>query len=100
MTQGDPLFPTIFNVVVDAVVCHWDSLIAGETRGGNRNDDEAGKQTEGRMIWGRDNMRKRAEEGHVRLKVQSAFFYRDERMVASKKTGVSPYYIRHAARVF
>ena len=23
MTQGDPLYPTIFNVVVDAVVRHW-----------------------------------------------------------------------------
>ena len=23
VTQGDPLSPTIFNVVVDAVVCHW-----------------------------------------------------------------------------
>ena len=23
MTQGDPLSPTIFNVVVDAVVRHW-----------------------------------------------------------------------------
>ena len=23
VTQGDPLSPTIFNVVVDAVVCYW-----------------------------------------------------------------------------
>ena len=23
VTQGEPLFPTIFNVVVDAVVRHW-----------------------------------------------------------------------------
>ena len=23
VTQGDPHSPTIFNVVVDAVVCHW-----------------------------------------------------------------------------
>ena len=23
VTQGDPLAPTIFNVVVDVVVCHW-----------------------------------------------------------------------------
>ena len=23
VTQGDPLSPTIFNVVVDVVVCHW-----------------------------------------------------------------------------
>ena len=27
ITQGDPLSPTIFNVVVDAVVFHWESLL-------------------------------------------------------------------------
>ena len=27
VTQGDPLSPTMFNVVVDAVVCHWESLM-------------------------------------------------------------------------
>ena len=30
MTQGDPLSPTIFNVVVDAVVCHWATLAVTE----------------------------------------------------------------------
>ena len=35
MTQGDPLSPTIFNVVVDAVVRHWVMLAVeeAETRG-------------------------------------------------------------------
>ena len=35
VTQGDPLLPTIFNVVVDAVVCHWVtmSLAEAEKRG-------------------------------------------------------------------
>ena len=28
VTQGYPLSPTIFNVVVDAVVHHWESLVA------------------------------------------------------------------------
>ena len=28
VTQGYPLPPTIFNVVVDALVCHWESLVA------------------------------------------------------------------------
>ena len=46
---------TIFNVVVDAVVHHWGSIVAGATGGGNRNDDEAGQPTERRKIWGRDN---------------------------------------------
>ena len=26
-TQGDPLFPTIFNVMVESVVRHWDLLV-------------------------------------------------------------------------
>ena len=30
MTQGDPLSPTIFNVVVDAVVRHWLTIAAQE----------------------------------------------------------------------
>ena len=27
ITQGDPLSPTIFNVVVDSVIRHWESLV-------------------------------------------------------------------------
>ena len=34
VTQGDPMSPTIFNVVLNAVVCHWESLILGEMAGG------------------------------------------------------------------
>ena len=30
MTQGDPLSHTIFNLVVDAVVCHWVTLAVEE----------------------------------------------------------------------
>ena len=35
VTQGNPLSPTIFNLVVDAVVCHWVKLAVeeAETRG-------------------------------------------------------------------
>ena len=35
VTQGDPLSSTIFNVVVDAVVCHWVSVMVevSEERG-------------------------------------------------------------------
>ena len=35
VTQGDPLSPTIFNVVVDAVVKHWVTVVVegGEERG-------------------------------------------------------------------
>ena len=30
VTQGDPLAPTIFNVVMDAVICHWVTLVVEE----------------------------------------------------------------------
>ena len=57
MTQGDPLSPTILNVVVDAVVRHWVTLAVkeAETRGG------------------------RGREGRH----QAALFYVDDGMVAS-----------------
>ena len=41
MTQGDPLSPTIFNLVVDVVVRHWlllatqEAEIRGGTGGGS-----------------------------------------------------------------
>ena len=37
MPQGDPFSPTIFNVVVDAVVHHWESLVAGSTGSDSNN---------------------------------------------------------------
>ena len=27
VTQVDPLSPTIFNVVVDAIICHWVTVV-------------------------------------------------------------------------
>ena len=27
VTQGEPLYPTISNVVVDAVICHWVTVV-------------------------------------------------------------------------
>ena len=27
VTKGEPLSPTIFNVVVDAVICHWVTVV-------------------------------------------------------------------------
>ena len=33
VTQGKPLSPTIFNMVADAVICHWDKLVVGEDAG-------------------------------------------------------------------
>ena len=57
VTQGDPLSPTIFNVVVDAVVRHWLQLAT----------QEAGRRGE-RGIEGRH---------------QAALFYADDGMIAS-----------------
>ena len=56
MTQGDPLSPTIFNVVVDAVVRHWVTLAVTEA------------ETRGR----------RGREGRH----QAALFYADDGMLA------------------
>ena len=40
VTQGDPLSPMIFNVVVDAVMRHWVSVMVegAEERGGRRQE--------------------------------------------------------------
>ena len=57
MTQGDPLSPTIFNVVVDAVVRHWLHLATQEAE-------------------------RRGERGRER-RHQAALFYADGGMIAS-----------------
>ena len=56
VTQGDPLSPTIFNVVVDAVVRHWVTLAVTEA------DTRGEQEREGRH--------------------QSALFYADDGMLA------------------
>ena len=60
VTQGDPLSPTIFNVVVDAVVRHWVTLAMDEA------DKRGGRGNEGRH--------------------QVDLFYADDGMVASSNT--------------
>ena len=50
MTQGYPLSPTIFNVVVDTVVRHWEALVAGETEGVIIDNDKAEQTTAERTI--------------------------------------------------
>ena len=57
VTQGDPLSPTIFNVVVDAVVRHWLLLATHEA----------------------ERRGERGREGRH----QAALFYADEGMIAS-----------------
>ena len=57
--QGDPLSPTIFNVVVDAVVRHWVTIAVTEA----------------------EKRRERGREGRH----QAALFYADDGMLASSK---------------
>ena len=64
MTQGDPLSPTIFNVVVDAVVRHWILL--------------ATKEAERRGEQGREGRH------------QAALFYVDNGMIESFDPPVDP----------
>ena len=57
MTQGNPLSPTILNVVVNAVVRHWVTIAVSEA----------------------ETLRERGREGRH----QSALFYADDGMLAS-----------------
>ena len=57
VTQGEPLSPTIFNVVVDVVVPHWVSV----------------------MMEGKEEQGKSVQEGRH----QNDLFYADDGMVAS-----------------
>ena len=57
VTQGDPLSPTIFNVVVDAVVRHWVTIAVTEA----------------------ETRREQGREGRH----QAALFYADDGMLAS-----------------
>ena len=87
VTQGDPLSPRIFNVVVDAVDCDWESLVEERKRRDSSSDEGDGAQTSGRMIQDQDNGRQRAEEKQQRLKVKTELFYAGDGMVASTDPG-------------
>ena len=58
VTQGDLLSPTIFNVVVDAVVCHWESLVAEREEGDSSGDKRDMSQTTRRTIRDQDDGRR------------------------------------------
>ena len=66
VTQGDPLSPTILNVVVDAVVRHWVTV----------------------MVESAEERGERGKEGRH----QAALFYEDDGMVAS----LDPHWIQGA----
>ena len=80
--------PTIFNVMVDAVVLHWESLLVEEQEGGESSGDKGYRtQTAGRAIRGRYDGRQWAEEGRQRLTVKAEFLYASDGMVASIDPG-------------
>ena len=83
MTQGNPLLPNIFNVVVDAVVRHCKSLLVVEQEGGDNSGDEGdGEKTAGSTIRERYDRKQWEEEVHQQLKVKAALFYSDYGLVA------------------
>ena len=61
VTQGEPLYPKIFNVVLYAVVCHWGSLLVAEREeqeGGESSSDNGDEApTAGRAIRDLDDRR-------------------------------------------
>ena len=71
VAQVYPLSPTIFNVVVDSVVRHWESLVT-EGSGGDRSDDNAAQPAR-RTTRARENEQRQTEEGHTQLNVKAYF---------------------------
>ena len=81
--QGEPLLPTIFNVVVDTVVRHWESLVAE----GSGRDDSSRKEVAHPTrvkLRARDEGQCQTEEG---LKVQEAILYTEDGILASTNLG-------------
>ena len=33
VTQGDSMSPIIINIVVDVVICHWETVVVGDEAG-------------------------------------------------------------------
>ena len=54
VTQGDPLSPTIFNVVVDAVVCNWMMGIIADAE--ERGDLEEKRRHQAALLYADDGM--------------------------------------------
>ena len=74
MTQGNQLSPTIFNVVVDALVCHWESLPVAKWEGGKSSSEKVdGTQTSRRTIRDLYDRKQWSEEVNQRLTVNAAF---------------------------
>ena len=77
----------IFNMVVESVVLHWESMVVERDGGDDRDNssgDESAQPARG-IIRAYENGKRMTEGGHTRLKVHVAPFYTDNRMVASTR---------------
>ena len=83
VTQWESLLPTIFNVVVDTVVCYWEYLMEEGTDRGDRSCDEA-THPERRAIRVCGDGQRRTEEG---LNIWEAILYEDDGMLDSTNPG-------------
>ena len=75
--------PTIFTVVVDVVVCHWESLVSEKEGRDRRNYDGDAAQMSGRTTWDQDDGQQWAEGVHQWLLVKAELLYANGGMVAS-----------------
>ena len=76
VTKGYLLLPTIFNVVADTVVRHWESVVAEGGREDDRDNisgDEAAHPIR-QMIRVNNNRRWRTEGGNIWLNALEEFF--------------------------
>ena len=67
-TQGEPLLPSIFNVVMEAVVCHWEYLVVevyGDDGRDNSSRNEAA-QSARQTIRAYHDRKRWTEGGHTR----------------------------------
>ena len=65
------------------MIRHWESLVEEQEGGYSLNGKGDVVQTAGRTIRDRDDVLRRAEEGHQRLTAKAVLFYANEGMVES-----------------
>ena len=73
ITQGNILSPTIFNVVVGALVRHWGSSVEERAKGDSSNDNRNMSHPAGRIVSEKGDGRRRVEEGHAMMTVKAGF---------------------------
>ena len=85
--QGNPLLPTILNVVVDVVIRHWEYLVEEQEEVDSSSDKGYVEQTAGLTIRDQDDGLRQTEEGHQQLTAKAEFFYADDGMIVHTDPG-------------